>query len=140
MYRMDEADLLFNSTCHHNSVSLAMAVNQWYSGAGSNVMDIKRSFSDFVIWPTRSDGKYRRNLSDALLGSRTKLDGIAAWLRKNVPDRRKSDRYVYIDLNSNDPAMTDEEQDRFSIQTNMFKQADGTRNTIYLSFPEEEED
>jgi len=122
---------LFNIYSNHGESSICFTMQQWYS-SGAHGMDIKRAFTDYVIWPDHNDDANRRNMSKNLFGAQGRLDGIMTWLDENMAEGY--DRYVHLDKNHNPPVYTPEEREIFTIQTNMFKDTRGIRDIVYLSF------
>jgi len=100
---------------------------------GPHSLDIRRTISDFIVWPITIDKATRRKASAQLLDNDLYLDSIAEFLNKNM--ERTADCYCYIDKNTNEPKPSEFQRKYLSIRTNLFLDAKtGERNTIYFNF------
>lgn len=110
-----------------------MTMQNYYT-QGQSALDIKRSFSDYVIWP-EGQQRNRENISADIYGNRYVLDALLKWLRENVPHDKPWEKYIYTDKNTSKPQPSPEVRAVTGIRTNLFKDAHGQRNVIYFTLP-----
>jgi hypothetical protein len=78
------------------------------------------------------EARERRDISQRLFDDRSRLDAISNFLEKNI--KVPACQYVYVDRNRFGGAKTAQLIKIFGIRTNLFKDANGKRNTIYFNF------
>jgi hypothetical protein len=123
---------LFDNTSHNFSVTIIFTFHNFFY-KGRTVLTLKRAVSDWIIWPTGYDPETMQKVSRNLLGNPLLLEQIVHFLNNTFD--HVWDRYVYIDKTPNRDLREDERK-LVAIRTNLFKDKEGVRTVIYLTFDE----
>jgi hypothetical protein len=103
---------------------------------GRHALGVKRSYSDYVFFPEGSSDSWE-SVSGKIFRNTKAVDVLVKWLRENIPENERYNRFIYVDRNnSGGPGQpTAQERALFGIRTGIFKNKRGERDTVYFSFP-----